>query len=700
MKETLMPKYYTACPLDCAATCALSVDLNQDGTIRNISGDKDHPFTAGVICKKVKNYKDLADSPLRLTKPLKRIGKKGSGKDGANQFEEISLNEALDILTNKFRNIRDKYGPESLWILEYAGTMGWVQRRGIHRLCKAFGISDMKASYCVAMTSAAYLAGVGAAKGSDNLECYDAKQILIWGRNPYVTQLPLMSHFLAARKNNNAKIIVIDVYESQTAKLADEFYCIKPGSDGALALGMMRIILENNWQDDEYLKQYTDFDSSILNALQKYTLEHTAAETGLSQDQILKLTHDYAHTPQTLMDLGFGFTRRRSGAMNMHAVTCLPALTGHWKYKGGGMLWSNAGLYGEHFNDAILKGGDFNNPQIPRALDQSLIGKVLARDKAALLGGKPIYGLITQSINPLAVGAKTDLAIQGFLREDLFTCVHDQFLTETARYADLVIPATNFLEHDDMYSVGGWHHMHAVKKIRNGPAHAIENHELINHLGRALGSNEPSFQRSAKEQLDLMLKESGKPNFETLHQQKGYTIKQSFEETHFLNGFPNNDGLFHFKADWAAQGASADDLVNLQPSTVKDLADFHPEYPFRLIIPPKEDRLNSTFALVKTGEGKGQSMPKAYIHPSALAQKGITANKGQIEIFNDQAKTIVDFEVMEKMNPLTIVIEGVFDKKAFSGCSTPNALIYDDEALPAGGLCVHDIAVDYKLCKD
>ncbi len=692
-----MANLYSACPLDCSATCSLSVSLNQDGTIKNISGDKNHPFTAGVICKKVKNYKDIADSSLRLTKPLKRIGKKGSGKNGANQFEEITLSEALNILTDNFQRIIDTYGAESLWILEYAGTMGWVQRRGIHRLCKAFGISDMKASYCVPMANAAYLAGIGAAKGSDSLESYDAKQILIWGRNSYVTNLPLLSHFLAARKNNSSKIIVIDIYENQTAKLADEFYCIRPGSDGALALGMMRIILENNWQDDAYLARYTDFDSSITDALQEYTLERTASETGLSRDQILKLTRDYADEPQTLMDLGFGFTRRRSGAMNMHAITCLPALTGHWKHKGGGMLWSNMGLYAEHFDDAILKGEDFSNPKAPRALDQSLVGKILAGDQTALQGGKPVYGLITQSTNPLAVGARADLAIQGFLREDLFTCVHDQFLTETARYADLVIPATNFLEHDDIYSVGGWRHMHAVKKLRNGPKHAIENHELINHLGRALGSNEPSFHRSAKEQLDLMLKNSGKPDFNTLNQQKGYTIKQSFEEGHFLDGFPSSDGLFHFKADWNAQGATAHDLLNHRPSTVKDHADFHPKYPYRLIVPPKEDRLNSTFAAVKTGEGKGQSMPKAYIHPRALKQKGITATAGQMEIFNDQAKVIVDFKAMENMNPLAIIIEGIFDKKAFNGCSTPNALVYDDEALPDGGLCVHDIAVDWNL---
>lgn len=692
-----MEQHYTACPLDCPATCQLSVSLNQDGTIRNISGDRDHPFTNGVICKKVKNYKDVADSPLRLTKPLKRVGAKGSGKDGANQFEEISLSEALDILTSNFQRIIDTHGAEALWILEYAGTMGWVQRRGIRRLCKAFGVSDMTASYCVAMPIAAYLAGVGIGRGIDNLECYDAKQILIWGRNSYVTQLPLLSHFLAARKKNGTKIIVIDVYENQTAKLADEFYCIKPGSDGALALGMMRIILENNWQDDDYLARYTDFDASIIEAVQEYTIEHTAEATGLTQEQILKLTQDYVNEPQTLLDLGFGFTRRRAGAMNMHAVTCLPALTGHWKHKGGGAFWSNAGLYGEQFDDSILRGEDFTNPYTPRSLDQSLMGKILAGDKAALQGGKPVYGLITQSINPLAVGAKTDLAIQGFLREDLFTCVHEQFLTETARYADLVIPATNFLEHDDIYSVGGWRHMHVVKKLREGPKEAIENHELINHLGRSLGSQEPSFHRSAKEQLDLMLKASGKPDFDTLHQQKGYTIPQSFEEGHFLNGFPSKDGLFHFKADWSAQGGEAEDLINYCPSTAKNHADLRTEFPYYLIIPPKEDRLNSTFAVVKTGDGKGQSMPKAYIHPDTLAQKGVTSSSGHIEIFNDQATTIVAFEAMENMNPQTIVIEGIFDKKAFGNHSAPNALVYDDKALPAGGLCVHDIAVDWKL---
>lgn len=678
---------YSACPLDCSATCALDIDLNEDGSIRNIRGDRENPFTHGIICKKVKNYKDIADHPLRLQQPLKRTGKKGSG-----EFEPISLDEALDLLAQKFSHIMEKYGPQSIWALYYAGTMGWVQQNSVLRLCHALGWSDTYGTFCVSTSEAGIRAGLGMAKGVDLLEVYHSKQIIIWGRNTHVTQFPYMAHLLKARKENGLKIIVIDVYENQTAKQADEFYCIRPGSDGILALAMMKIIIENHLHDPEYLEQYTDFSDITMEIILQTDLNQAVQKTGLSLDQIQHLALSYGKNTKSLIHLGYGFTRRRSGSANMHLVTALPALTGSWKYKGGGAFWSNMHVFSS-MEKSNLKGLEF--PHRPRKIDHSRIGKALMGDPDLLQNQGSIHGILVQNTNPLAVSAHVELAKKGFLREDLFICSHEQFMTETARYSDLIIPATNFLEHDDIYSVGGWHHLHFTKKLREKPDQAIENHQLINALAQRLGLRDESFNRNAFEQIEIFCENNHLPSFDQLHQQKGYRLPLSFEDSHFLNGFAQEDKKFHFHPKWSSIGKHHDEMEE-KPNTILDHADLDKKHPFYLVIPPKEDRLNSTFSFIRTHEKK-LSQPIAYIHPNALKSKNINEKEGVIMLKNDQAQVKIAFQSFEHIHPQTIVIEGIFDEKQFENNITPNSLIYDQPALPNDGLCVHDMAVS--ICK-
>lgn len=679
----------SVCPLDCPAACSLDFRLDENGQVKSISGNKDHQFTAGVICKKVKNFKERLDSPKRIMKALKRVGAKGSAPDGGNQFVEIELDEALDILVSQFKEVMEKYGAESVWPYNYAGTMGWCQRDGIKRLAHQFGMSKMKGTFCITAGNAGWNAGFGKALGIDPLECYKADQIIIWGHNTQVTQIPLMAHFLKAKAQNQTKLIVVDVYETPTMKKADKGYIIKPGSDGALALGMMNIIFEKGLHDADYLKKYTDFDKIDANIFKEWPIDRVAQVTGLSEVEIMELTLTYAQTPKTILRLGYGLTRRRSGAVNLHAVSCLPAVVGHWQYEGSGAFWSQSGHFA-HLEKSVFS-GDYLG-ETGRELDNSRIGKVLTGDKEALKHGGPVMAMIIQNTNPAVVAANTDLVRQGFMREDLFTCVHEQFMTDTARYADLIIPATNFIEHDDIYSQGGWRWLHIGPQLRQALGDAIENHELINHLARGLGATDDSFKRSAKEQIQYFLDQNSLGDFDAFVTKRGCEFKRDYDDEHFLNGYPTDDGKFHFAPDWQKIGYNFAGLKS-EPQTIESHAD-KSEYNYQLVIPPKEDRLNSTFSEVHSGENKGQSMPVAMVSQTTLNHKGYRYDFGLITLMNKQGKVKLPFIVNNNVAENLIVIEGIYPKSAYLE-GYPNDLLPDAPTLPNDGLCVHDIAVDF-----
>ncbi len=680
----------SVCPLDCPAACALEIKLNNDGSIHTIAGDKSHDFTAGVICKKVKNFKKRLDNPNRLTKALKRVGKKGSAADGTNRFEEIEIGEALAILGQKFQQIKEEYGSESLWPYHYAGTMGWCSRDGIHRLSHRFGLSKMKGSFCINMGNAGWNAGFGRVLGVDPLECYKAKQVIIWGQNPQVTQIPLMAHLIKARQQTGVKLIGVDVYQSETMDICDEAYIIHPGSDGALALGMMHYILAQNWQDDAYLQKYTDFNQETRLAIEEWPLERTAARTGLSAAQIIKFATDYAQNPQTILRAGYGLTRRRSGASNLHAISCLPALLGHWQHEGGGAFWSLSGHY-DGLSREMFSGTHLG--KAGRELDQSLIGAILNGDKQALKGGGPVKAMLIQNTNPVNVAAQTELVKKGFLREDLFTCVHEQFMTDTAKYADLVIPATAFIEHDDIYSQGGWHWLHIAPKLREPLGDCIENHELVNYLARYLGAEEDDFNRSSKAHIQHFLDLNNLGSFDDFVAKKGQSFALPFEEQHFLNGFHHKDKLFHFHPDWSAQGYNHKDMKKA-PYAMEDFADSQKEYPYRLVVPPKMDRLNSTFSEITSGSEKGQSQPVAYIGKELAEAKGFKGQEALITLFNGEGRLTLKAVISEKAKNKTIIIEGVFPRHCFEEGHT-NDLITMQPAPPNDGLIIHDIAVDF-----
>ena len=348
--------------------------------------------------------------------------------------------EALEEICDKFKKIEQQYGSEAIWPYYYAGTMGLVMRDGINRLRHAKRYSGEHQTICTNQAFNGYLAGAGKMLGVDPTEIKESDNVIIWGTNAAVTQVNVMSH-AEARRARNAKIIVIDSYKNATAKQADLFLCVKPGTDGALACGVMHYLVNNNLHDIEYLKTFTDFNDDFMVHLEKKTIDWASDITGIKKNDIEQFASLLGNKPRNYFRLGYGFTRQKNGASNMHAVASLPAILGSWKYKGGGALMNNGSIY--HWDKTLIEGLDCIDPQI-RLLDQSRIGEILNGNKDVLHAGPPVMAMLIQNTNPMSVAPDLNKVKAGFLRNDLFVVVHEQFMTDTAKIADIVLPATMF----------------------------------------------------------------------------------------------------------------------------------------------------------------------------------------------------------------------------------------------------------------
>ncbi len=482
---------HSACPHDCPSTCALEIEVLDGRRIGAVRGAEANSYTAGVICAKVARYAERIHHPDRLTQPLLRTGPKGSG-----QFRAISWDEALDRTAGAFTDIAAKHGSEAVWPYYYAGTMGLVQRDGINRLRHVMRYSRQSLTICTSLPELGWWAGVGRSWGPDPREMARSDLIVIWGGNPVATQVNVMAHVSRARKQRGAKLVVVDPYRSGTAAVADLHLAPRPGTDGALACAVMHVAFRDGYADRDYMARYADCADELEAHLASRSPEWAAAITGLSVQQIEDFARLYGTTQRSFIRAGYGFARARNGAANMHAVSCLPTVTGAWQYEGGGALWSNRGMY--HWDKRLIEGLDVMDPLI-RMMDMSRIGSVLTGDRTELGDGPAVHALLIQNQNPLTVCPDSNRVRRGFAREDLFVCVHEQFMTETARWADIVLPATMFMEHDDLYQAGGHTHIQIGPKLIEPPAECRSNHEVLQGLATRLGAKHRGFEMSAME---------------------------------------------------------------------------------------------------------------------------------------------------------------------------------------------------------
>ena len=672
----------SVCPHDCTSTCALDVERLDARTIGRVRGSHRNDYTAGVICEKVARYAERIHHPDRLMKPLRRVGPKGS-----KQFAEISWTDALDIVAEQFIAKARQHGNETIWPYYYAGTMGLVQRDGINRLRHAMKYSRYFSTICVTLSDTGWIAGVGAKRGADVREVDEHSDlVVIWGGNPVNTQVNVMTHAMKAKKRG-AKLVVVDPYRTGTAEQADMHLAVRPGTDGALAVGVMHVLFKEGYADWDYLRRYTDAPDELAAHVAERPPEWASKITGLAVEEIVAFARLFGQSKAAFIRCHHGFSRSRNGAANMHAVTCLPAVTGTWQHKGGGALYGHTGMY--PLNRTLIEGLDVVDTAV-RDLDQSRLGPILTGNREALKNGPPVTGLLIQNTNPAMVCPELDLVHKGFKREDLFTCVHEQFMTETAAYADIVLPATMFLEHDDFYTASGHTFFQVTKAVIEAPGECRENHFVISELAKRLGAKHRGFDMTPWEIMDETLKVSGMWDAETNWQKGGQDFHLGFETSHFLDGFAWPDKKFRFKPDWAAWGPRGKEMPVL-PDHFDVIDKATAEKPFRLVAAPARTFLNSTFTETPSSQ-KREVRPTAMMNPEDCATMGL-ADGDRVEIGNERGKTIVNTKAKAGQQRGVVVVEGIWPNRNFETGIGINAVTSADPGWPNGGAVFHDTAV-------
>jgi anaerobic selenocysteine-containing dehydrogenase len=676
----------SVCPHDCPSACALDVEVIGESRIGRVHGAADQSYTAGVVCAKVARYAERIHHKDRLTQPLRRTGPKGSG-----QFAPISWDDALDIVAENFLKSERAFGAESVWPYHYAGTMGLVMRDGVKRLTHVKRYSGFYSSICINPAWSGFLAGTGKMTGPDPREMAKADCVVIWGTNAVSTQVNVMTHAMRARKERGAKIVVVDIYRNDTMKQADLALCLKPGTDGALACAIMHVLFRDSLADRDYLARYTDVPEELEAHLKTRDPEWASAITGLPVAEIEAFAALVGARKRTYFRLGYGFSRQRNGAANMHAASCIAAVTGAWAYEGGGAFHNNAAIY--HWRKTLIEGLDAYDPDV-RKLDQSRIGAVLCGEAEALGGGGPIKAMLVQSTNPATVAPSQDKVKRGFAREDLFVCVHEQFMTATARMADIVLPATMFLEHDDLYQGGGHQYIMFGPKAVDPPDGCRSNHDLICALAGRLGAEHRGFAMSPREIIDWTLEASGWGSLAALEAGKWLDVQPCFEDSHFLKGFGYKDGRFRFKADWATTPFSNNGLMGPWrempglPDHWAVIENADEEHPFRLATSPARSFLNSTFSETPTSLGREQR-PTVMIHPEDAAKLGV-ADGDIVRLGNKRGDTRIHVRLFEGLRRGVLISEGVWPSDAFLDGRGVNVLTGDDAVAPFGGAAFHD----------
>ena len=679
----------SVCPHDCPSACALEIE-RLNGRIGRVRGASAQAYTLGVVCAKVARYAERQHHPARLSRPLRRVAEKGVGESA---FEPLSWDDALDEVAERLTRAAQHLGSEAVWPYYYAGTMGMVQRDGINRLRHAMRYSREHLSICSMLSDAGWLAGAGAKRGVDGREIAKSDLIVIWGGNPVSTQVNVMTHVAAARKERGAKLVVVDPYRTATAEQADLHLAPLPGTDGALACAVMHVLFKEGYADRDYMARHTDDPDGLDAHLTARDPVWAAGITGVSAAEILAFARLYGRTKRSYIRVGYGFSRLRNGAAQLFAVSCLPAVTGAWAYEGGGALYSNLGLV--RLDLTLIEGLDLLDPET-RVLDQSRIGPVLTGDRRDLGDGPPVTALFIQNTNPLVVAPESGLVHRGFARHDLFVCVHEQFMTETAAMADIVLPATTFLEHDDIYRAGAHSYLQIGRAILPAHAECRSNHEVICGLAGRLGAQHPGFSMDAVELIDQTLRISGLPGVERFREEGSLDCRPPFKTAHFLDGFGHADRKFHFRADWRAIGKAHAQLPAF-PDHVAVIDDGDPGQPFRLVAAPSRSFLNTSFNNTPSSIAR-EGRPTALVHSQALAELGLGDGE-RIRIGNRRGSVVVHARAFDGLQKRVVIVEGLWPNHAFEEGIGINLLTSADPGLPHGGAVFHDTSVWLSPCE-
>lgn len=495
---------HAACPHDCPDACGVLITV-EDGRATKIQGDPAHPITRGFLCAKVAKYLDRVYSPDRVLYPMRRVGGKGpAGGNGSRstQFERITWPQAFDEIAERFSAIANEFGPEAILPYSYGGTLGALNgasmdRRFFHRL----GASQLERTICSAAGEAGLKSVIGVKLGTEPEQFRVSRYIIAWGANIHGNNIHLWP-FIEEARRAGAKLVVIDPYRTRTAACADWYLPINPGTDAALALGMMNVIIAESLQDADYISKYTLGFEQLREKAKEYPPERVAKWTGISASDIVKLAREYATTRPAVIRLNYGIQRSENGGMATRAVTMLPCITGSWKQVGGGLQLSTSGAFGLNkergleMPELMLK--SLGRPA--RVVNMVELGKALNT-----LSDPPIQALFVYNSNPAAVCPNHNEVIRGLKRPDLFTVVHEQFFTDTTDYADIVLPATTFFEHKDLQAAYGHYYLQISDQAIEPVGECRSNVEVFRGLAHRMGFEEDCFRDSIDSMIDAAL---------------------------------------------------------------------------------------------------------------------------------------------------------------------------------------------------
>jgi anaerobic selenocysteine-containing dehydrogenase len=646
------------CPHDCPDTCAILVTV-ENGVATEVKGDPDHPTTAGVLCTKVSRYTERTYSPDRLLHPLRRVGKKGEGK-----FERISWDEALDEIAARLKPLADSE-PESILPYSYAGTMGLVQGESMaSRFFNKVGASLLDRTICATAGATGYKYTIGASIGTDLEQFQNAKLILIWGGNPIASNLHFWTRAQEA-KRRGAKLIAIDPYRSLTAEKCHQHIALLPGTDAALALGLMHVLIRDDLLDHDYIAQYTLGFEALRGRAAEWTPQRTAEVCGITAEEVEGLAREYGETAKrgepVAIRTNYGVQRVHGGGMAVRNITCLPALVGAWRHAAGGVQLSSSGTFPK--NLPALQRPDLLK-KLPRTINMTTIGDDLLRQASPEFGPQ-IKALIVYNSNPVAIAPESPKVAAGFAREDLFTVVLEHFQTDTADYADIVLPATTQLEHVDIHSAYGHLYMMANNAAVAPMGESRPNTEIFRLLAARMGLDDPCFKDSDDQLAAVAFRKDDARavhfDWESL-KQKGWQ-KLAVPDAPFAYGnFPTPSGKCEFYSE-SMKADGLDPLPDYIPNYESRVStpELAAKYPLAMISPPARNFLNSSFVNVQSLRAT-EGEPHLDIHPQDAASRGI--NHGDpVRIFNDRGSFVCKARVTPKARPGLVVGLSIWWKK-------------------------------------
>ena len=644
---TMTSSVLGACPHDCPDTCSLLTTV-QDGVAIKVQGNPNHPLTDGVLCTKVSRYTERTYHPDRVLHPMKRVGPKGSG-----QFQQVSWDAALSDIATRLKAIADKH-PERILPYSYAGTMGMVQGESIAmRFFNLLGAAKLDRTICSSAGGEALAQTFGSKVGMKVQHFAESKLILIWGSN-VITSSVHFWRIAQEAKRHGAKLVCIDPRRTETADKCDVHLALNPGTDAALALALMHELITHDWLDHDYIQNHTvGFEALRERALQ-WPPERAAEVCGLKTEDVRQLAHDYAHTKPAAIRLNYGVQRSRGGGNAVRAVACLPALTGAWRHRAGGVVLSASG-HALH-NGVALQRPDLHTHATAPLINMSTIGDALNTQGL-------VEALVVYNSNPVAVAPESGKVVKGFAREDLFTVVLEHFMTDTADHADYVLPATTQLEHWDIHNSYGHTDM-----VLNRPAiapmgEAKTNTQIFRELASRMGMDNPLLQEDDESLCRLALQnprnlQSAAPVTWDALLKDGFAHWPVADAPFAQGGFPTASGKCEFFSErLAAQGLDGlpDYLPNYEPANAQAT------YPLAMISPPARNFLNSSFVNVKSLRDM-EGEPLLEIHPDDAATRQVK-DGAMVRVFNDRGSYQCKAQISTRAQVGMVVGLGIWWRK-------------------------------------